>query len=86
MISASTTPTFKRRSAVQIFIKATLLQMREEAENFEGDVQVELFSSLKGFGVDILERKIAQWYGEHDLLDTETAEESTEEETTETNE
>ena len=66
--------------------KATLLQMREEAENFEGDVQVELFSSLKGFGVDILERKIAQWYGEHDLLDTETAEESTEEETTETNE
>ena len=53
--------------------KATLLKMREEAENFEGDVQVELFSSLKGFGVDILERKIAQWYGEHDLLEQDPA-------------
>jgi len=48
--------------------KSTLLKMREEAKNFEGDVQVELFSSLKGIGVDILERKIAQWYGEHDLI------------------
>lgn len=38
-------------------------------------MQVELFSSLKGLGVDVLERKIAQWYGEHDLL-TATAEES----------
>lgn len=60
--------------------KATLLQMREEAENFEGDVQVELFSSLKGFGVDILERKIAQWYGEHDLLSITSEEEQDEEE------
>jgi len=42
--------------------------MREEAKNFEGDVDVELFSSLKGLGVDILERKIAKWYGENDLL------------------
>ena len=42
--------------------KATLLKMRQEAKNFEGDVQVELFSSLKGFGVDILEKKIASWY------------------------
>ncbi|WP_435236189.1 ribosome biogenesis GTP-binding protein YihA/YsxC [Psychromonas sp. PT13] len=42
--------------------KNTLLKMREEAKNFEGDVQVELFSSLKGFGVDILEKKIASWY------------------------
>lgn len=58
--------------------KATLLQMREEAENFEGDVQVELFSSLKGFGVDILERKIAQWYGEHDLLNATPEEEQDE--------
>ena len=51
--------------------KATLLKMREEAKHFEGDVQVELFSSLKGLGVDILERKIAQWYGEHDALTME---------------
>ena len=42
--------------------KTTLLKMRQEAKNFEGDVQVELFSSLKGFGVDILEKKIASWY------------------------
>jgi len=50
--------------------KTTLLKMREEAKNFEGNVQVELFSSLKGIGVDLLERKIAQWYGEHDLLES----------------
>lgn len=43
--------------------KTTLLKMREEALRFEGDVQVELFSSLKGLGVDILEQKIAGWYG-----------------------
>lgn len=44
--------------------KATLLKMREEAKRFEGDVQVELFSSLKGLGVDILEKKIAAWYAQ----------------------
>lgn len=42
--------------------KSTLLTMRKEAKNFEGDVQVELFSSLKGFGVDILEKTITKWY------------------------
>lgn len=47
--------------------KTTLLKMREEALHFEGDVQVELFSSLKGLGVDILEQKIAGWYGLNDL-------------------
>ena len=46
--------------------KATLLKMREEAKRFEGDVQVELFSSLKGLGVDILEKKIAAWYAQDD--------------------
>ncbi len=44
--------------------KATLLKMREEAKRFEGDVQVELFSSLKGLGVDMLEKKIAAWYAQ----------------------
>lgn len=44
--------------------KSTLLKMRIEAKRFEGEVQVELFSSLKGFGVDILEKKIAQWYAQ----------------------
>jgi GTP-binding protein len=46
--------------------KATLLKMREEAKRFEGDVQVEAFSSLKGLGVDILERKIVSWYAQDD--------------------
>ena len=44
--------------------KTTLLKMRAEAKRFEGDVQVELFSSLKGLGVDILEKKIAAWYAQ----------------------
>lgn len=48
--------------------KATLLKMREEAQRFEGDVQVELFSSLKGLGVDLLERKIAGWYAQDEGL------------------
>jgi len=42
--------------------KAMLHKMRNEAKNFEGEVQVELFSSLKGIGVDVLEQKIAHWY------------------------
>ncbi|WP_415225689.1 ribosome biogenesis GTP-binding protein YihA/YsxC [Psychromonas sp.] len=46
--------------------KTTLLKMREEAKRFDGDVQVELFSSLKGFGVDILENKITGWYGSNE--------------------
>lgn len=51
--------------------KATLLKARKEVQNFEGDVQVELFSSLKGIGVDLLEKKIAQWYTEDDLQQVE---------------
>ena len=47
--------------------KTTLLKMREEAKRFQGDVQVELFSSLKGLGVDILEKKIAAWYAQDEL-------------------
>lgn len=42
--------------------KAALLKMRAEAKHFDGEVQVELFSSLKGIGVDVLEKKIAHWY------------------------
>jgi GTP-binding protein len=48
--------------------KTTLLKMREEAKNFEGDVQVELFSSLKGIGVEMLEQKITAWYAQDDVL------------------
>ena len=46
--------------------KAALLKMRAEAKNFDGEIQVELFSSLKGIGVDVLERKIADWYALED--------------------
>ncbi|GLS90694.1 putative GTP-binding protein EngB [Psychromonas marina] len=46
--------------------KAALLKMRAEAKHFDGEVQVELFSSLKGIGVDVLERKIADWYALED--------------------
>lgn len=58
--------------------KATLLKARKEVQNFEGDVQVELFSSLKGIGVDLLEKKIAQWYAEDDLQQVEQETESPE--------
>ena len=46
--------------------KAALLKLRAEAKNFDGEIQVELFSSLKGIGVDVLERKIAGWYALED--------------------
>ena len=46
--------------------KATLLKMRDEAKHFDGDVKVELFSSLKGIGVDVLEKQIAHWYALED--------------------
>ncbi|MCK5819829.1 MAG: YihA family ribosome biogenesis GTP-binding protein [Psychromonas sp.] len=42
--------------------KLTLIKMREEAKRFDGNIQVELFSSLQGLGVDILEKKITSWY------------------------
>jgi len=48
--------------------KATLLKMRSEAKHFDGEVQVELFSSLKGIGVDVLEKKIAHWYALDDEI------------------
>ncbi len=39
-----------------------LKEVRKASENFEGDVQVELFSSLKGSGVPALKRKLDQWF------------------------
>lgn len=60
--------------------KATLLKMREEAKNFEGNVEVEVFSSLKGFGVEMLERKITTWYAQEGLLATDTEEQVTDSE------
>ncbi len=42
--------------------KAQLLKIREEAQTFGGDVQVDVFSSLKGLGVDVLRRKLDGWF------------------------
>ncbi|GLO59537.1 putative GTP-binding protein EngB [Vibrio sp. MACH09] len=42
--------------------KAQLLKIREAAIGFGGDVAVDLFSSLKGIGVDQLRRKLDGWF------------------------
>lgn len=42
--------------------KSTVLQAQQAAIAFNGDVQVEAFSSLKRFGVDAVEAKLNQWY------------------------
>lgn len=42
--------------------KAQLMKIREASMAFCGDVDVELYSSLKGIGVDILRRKLDTWY------------------------
>ncbi len=42
--------------------KAQLHKIREAAMAFCGDVDVELYSSLKGVGVDKLRDKMTQWY------------------------
>ncbi|WP_198674478.1 ribosome biogenesis GTP-binding protein YihA/YsxC [Idiomarina tyrosinivorans] len=48
--------------------KSTLLQAREAALAFQGDVTVEAFSSLKKFGVSETERVLNRWFagGEND--------------------
>ncbi|MFD2179167.1 ribosome biogenesis GTP-binding protein YihA/YsxC [Veronia pacifica] len=42
--------------------KAQLMKIQEASLAFCGDVQVELFSSLKGLGVDKLRRKLDDWF------------------------
>lgn len=39
-----------------------LVEVRKASENFEGNVEVELFSSLKGTGVSALKRKLNTWF------------------------
>ncbi|WP_150137823.1 ribosome biogenesis GTP-binding protein YihA/YsxC [Candidatus Enterovibrio escicola] len=39
-----------------------LKRVREAVLNFGGNVQVELYSSLKGIGVDMLRKKLDSWY------------------------
>lgn len=47
--------------------KSTVLQARQAAIAFNGDVQVEAFSSLKRIGVEQLENKLNEWFsGHHD--------------------
>lgn len=44
--------------------KAQLNKVREEVLSFNGDIQVEAFSSLKKLGVDILRHKLDSWYND----------------------
>ncbi|EJN6828412.1 ribosome biogenesis GTP-binding protein YihA/YsxC [Vibrio cidicii] len=58
--------------------KAELLRIRQLAATFGGDVQVDLFSSLKGIGVDQLRAKLDEWFAPAlaHLLDEETGQEN----------
>lgn len=42
--------------------KAQLLKIRKDAQGFGPNVEVDLFSSLKGIGVDQLRAKLDQWF------------------------
>ncbi|EJL6790188.1 MULTISPECIES: ribosome biogenesis GTP-binding protein YihA/YsxC [Vibrio] len=42
--------------------KQTLLKVRKQVETFGGDVSVDVFSSLKGLGVDQLRAKLDIWF------------------------
>ncbi|MDF2154018.1 ribosome biogenesis GTP-binding protein YihA/YsxC [Vibrio sp. CAU 1672] len=42
--------------------KQALLKVRKQAETFGGDVAVDVFSSLKGLGVDQLRAKLDTWF------------------------
>ncbi|NIF24057.1 MULTISPECIES: ribosome biogenesis GTP-binding protein YihA/YsxC [Pantoea] len=44
--------------------KAQLNMVREAAQAFAGDIQVEMFSSLKKLGVDKLRLKLDNWFAE----------------------
>lgn len=51
--------------------KAQLLKIQEASMAFCGDVEVELYSSLRGIGVDKLRNKLNQWYGDAMVLEDE---------------
>lgn len=56
--------------------KATLLKVREASLAFGGDVKVDVFSSLKGIGVDQLRAKLDSWFApalEAELPDADDA-------------
>lgn len=54
--------------------KAQLLKIREASMAFCGDVQVDVFSSLKGIGVDQLRNKLDSWFAPALQLTDETLE------------
>lgn len=56
--------------------KAQLNAVRETAKGFVGNVQVEMFSSLKKIGVDKLSQKLDSWYREIPPAVEEDAEEA----------
>lgn len=51
--------------------KAQLLKIREASLAFGGDVSVDVFSSLKGIGVDQLRRKLDGWFAPAFTLEAE---------------
>ncbi|ELR63251.1 GTP-binding protein EngB [Photobacterium marinum] len=58
--------------------KQQLMKVRETSLAFGGDVQVEVFSSLKGLGVDQVRRKLDSWFApelerQQALLESEEA-------------
>ncbi len=62
--------------------KQTLLKVRKQVETFGGDVSVDVFSSLKGLGVDQLRAKLNTWFApalahliEEDEQETPTSDE-----------
>ena len=57
--------------------KAQLNKVREEVLEFNGDIQVEAFSSLKKLGVDKLRHKLDTWYNDIEPI-VEAAEADTE--------
>ncbi len=54
--------------------KKQLAMVREASLAFMGDVQVELFSSLKKMGVDKLSQKLDSWFSEYSEVTEETDE------------
>jgi len=47
--------------------KKQLNLVREHSQSFEGDVQVEMFSSLKKIGVDKLKNKLDEWFSTYSI-------------------
>ncbi|WP_028024277.1 ribosome biogenesis GTP-binding protein YihA/YsxC [Enterovibrio calviensis] len=56
--------------------KAELTKVRAAAVDFGGNVEVELYSSLKGIGVDKLRKKLDSWYFPVFETDVETADDA----------